>query len=212
MIAVQAAGIPAPQVVNYGLHPESPHAPASILMTRLPGQELGDVYNALHADDRDAIITEVNTIPDTMRSWASPWGERICSIRVPNHRIEPCESEQEFHGFILGAASAHSFSSEEESQKTLATARRINDLRHRVVFTHGDFAVHNILVHRGRVSGMIDWECAGWYPEYWEFTTPLRWSSRIPASFIGPLVTGRYEQELEDERAIVSLTVDSWVW
>jgi hypothetical protein len=219
MIAVRAAGIPAPRVFSCGLHPESPHAPISILMTRLPGQELGDVYDELHAHDRDTIIAEVSTILDTMRSWTSPWGERICSIsggsirsiRVPNPRIEPCESEQEFHGFILSAASTHSFSTEEQFQQTLATARRINDIRHRVVFTHGDFAVHNILVHRGHVSGMIDWESAGWYPEYWEFTTPLRWPSCIPASFIGPLVKGRYEEELEAERAIMSLTIDSWV-
>ncbi len=22
----------------------------------------------------------------------------------------------------------------------------------------------------GRVTGIVDWECAGWYPEYWEYT------------------------------------------
>lgn len=37
----RAAGFPVPRVLCYGEHPDSPHAPVSILMTRLPGSELG---------------------------------------------------------------------------------------------------------------------------------------------------------------------------
>lgn len=48
------------------------------------------------------------------------------------------------------------------------------------VFTHGDLQSKNILVSRigtkddGSGSGefkitIIDWEIAGWYPDYWEF-------------------------------------------
>jgi len=40
---------------------------------------------------------------------------------------------------------------------------------HMVVLTHGDFAPRNIIVKRGRVVGLLDWEYAGWYPENWEF-------------------------------------------
>jgi hypothetical protein len=40
---------------------------------------------------------------------------------------------------------------------------------HRIVFSHGDFAQHNILVQDGRVTGLVDWEYAGWYPEHWEY-------------------------------------------
>ncbi|KAI9826020.1 MAG: hypothetical protein M1826_006818 [Phylliscum demangeonii] len=38
------------------------------------------------------------------------------------------------------------------------------------VFTHGDIAPRNILVDSGtyEVTGVVDWECAGWYPDYWE--------------------------------------------
>ncbi|KAF2684951.1 hypothetical protein K458DRAFT_442677 [Lentithecium fluviatile CBS 122367] len=37
-----------------------------------------------------------------------------------------------------------------------------------ILFSHGDFAQHNILVKDGAVTGLLDWEYAGWYPEYWE--------------------------------------------
>ena len=40
------------------------------------------------------------------------------------------------------------------------------------VFTHGDVAPRNIMVDEKndfKITGIIDWELAGWYPEYWEY-------------------------------------------
>lgn len=38
-------------------------------------------------------------------------------------------------------------------------------------FTHGDLEVQNVLVRDdATVAAIIDRECAGWYPEYWEYT------------------------------------------
>ena len=43
------------------------------------------------------------------------------------------------------------------------------------MFTHRDFKAHNILVNADNyLSGFFDWESAGWYSEYWEFTTAMR--------------------------------------
>jgi len=40
---------------------------------------------------------------------------------------------------------------------------------HRIVFSHGELAQHNILVQNGRINGLLDWENAGWYPEHWDY-------------------------------------------
>lgn len=40
---------------------------------------------------------------------------------------------------------------------------------HRIVFSHGDIAQHNIMVKDGQITGLFDWECGGWYPEYWDY-------------------------------------------
>ncbi|KZT28713.1 hypothetical protein NEOLEDRAFT_1167245 [Neolentinus lepideus HHB14362 ss-1] len=43
---------------------------------------------------------------------------------------------------------------------------------HRLVFTHNDVAPRNIMIaddDSGRITGLIDWECAAWLPEYWEY-------------------------------------------
>ncbi|KAF3770758.1 kinase-like protein [Cryphonectria parasitica EP155] len=49
---------------------------------------------------------------------------------------------------------------------------------HKPVFTHGDLQAKNILVRDSDGAPvLIDWECAAWYPEYWEYTNAL-WTSR----------------------------------
>ncbi|KAK6856449.1 hypothetical protein PG995_006636 [Apiospora arundinis] len=40
-----------------------------------------------------------------------------------------------------------------------------------LVFTHGDLNPSNIFVRGDEVVGIIDWETAGWYPDYWEYTS-----------------------------------------
>lgn len=39
------------------------------------------------------------------------------------------------------------------------------------VFTHGDLSSLNILARGDDIVGIIDWETAGWYPSYWEYTS-----------------------------------------
>lgn len=41
---------------------------------------------------------------------------------------------------------------------------------HASVFTHGDLARRNMLVGEyGSITGVVDWENAGWHLEYWEY-------------------------------------------
>lgn len=228
MRAVRDAGFPAPKVISYGSHPDTPYAPVSILMTRLPGTELAGVFDdGLDDEEREAITEELRVMLDAMRSWTAPTdialhqpissitAGSIRSIRVPEHVMGPFENERQFAAYLLAAASAHSYESTEKFESDLATARKLYDMPpHRIVFTHGDYALHNILVHEGRVTGWIDWESAGWYPEYWEFTTPLRWASSRPAwkALLMRLGGDQYGQELESELAVRRLTVDAWIW
>lgn len=41
-------------------------------------------------------------------------------------------------------------------------------------FTHSDLHRTNIFVRQGRLSGIIDWEHAGFKPEYWRYTNSGR--------------------------------------
>ncbi|EON99437.1 putative phosphotransferase family protein [Phaeoacremonium minimum UCRPA7] len=44
------------------------------------------------------------------------------------------------------------------------------------VFTHGDLTPRNIIVDKssGCITGILDWENAGWFPDYWEYANIMK--------------------------------------
>ncbi|KAH0580986.1 hypothetical protein H2248_012136 [Termitomyces sp. 'cryptogamus'] len=54
------------------------------------------------------------------------------------------------------------------------------DLQKPPIFSHGDLVPENILIHDGHVSGIIDWEHAGWYPYFWNAYIAQRNWHRYP--------------------------------
>ncbi|KAG6178065.1 hypothetical protein E4U27_003999 [Claviceps purpurea] len=77
---------------------------------------------------------------------------------------------------------------------------------HEIIFTHGDLNMRNIMMYNGRLSGIIDWETCGWYPDYWDytkahFTTKLHrlWLKIVDAVFEK---FGNFDAELAVERQL----------
>jgi hypothetical protein len=62
-----------------------------------------------------------------------------------------------------------------------------------VHLTHGDLLPHNILVEGSKITAIIDWETAGYYPEFWKYyrmhdqglMTPA-WGRVLAPMFPGP--------------------------
>ncbi|KAH7412157.1 kinase-like domain-containing protein [Phaeosphaeria sp. MPI-PUGE-AT-0046c] len=76
---------------------------------------------------------------------------------------------------------------------------------HRIVFSHCDLSQHNIMVKDGQITGLLDWENAGWYPEHWEyikfFDRPCEHNDWMDnAKDIFPEI---YDNELAHHQAIV---------
>ena len=222
MQMARAAGMPVPWVLCVG---ESSHPfSTSILMTRLPGTELNRGGDQLEVREEGPWLGELRKCLEAMRQWESPFGKsEVCSAmgtsmrsqRVPNHTMGPVKSQTELHESLLVPAGyrAWDYASRDEYDMTLAKAREIFKLRHRIVFNHGDFQANNILVdEKGHLTGILDWESAGWCPEYWDFTTAMRlrrrsWWYQV-ASFLGG---DRYSAELECDIAIHRLTNVSYM-
>lgn len=69
---------------------------------------------------------------------------------------------------------------------------------HEIVSTHGDFAPRNILVdEEGYVTAILDWESAGWYPEYWEYIRAFRHLKPMPdwPIYLALILPPKYEKE-----------------
>lgn len=158
MQAARRAGLPVPKVICYGDHPESPHAPMSILMTRIPGDELGQAWERLSDTDRTSIQVQLKYYLETIRKWKNPWGgNRICSllgttvrsVRIPRHVAGPFESEQDLNDYLIGPAWPNG-KSEAKYKELLEHAKKMHAMPHEIVFTHGDLKHHNIMVQNGK--------------------------------------------------------------
>ena len=75
----------------------------------------------------------------------------------------PFDTEEDFNKFLLST-----LLDDTPPAISKALARRLRT-DHRIVFTHGDLTLRNIVVRDGRIVALLDWEYAGWYPEYWEY-------------------------------------------
>ncbi|KAJ5787140.1 hypothetical protein N7457_002130 [Penicillium paradoxum] len=127
MEVAREAGLPVPRVICYGEHPDTPHAPVSILITRIPGEELGQVDETL-SEDKFSVLQELNDYLEIMRGWQNPWdGNRICSLvgtairsaQVPSHFAGPFESEEEFNEYLIRPSWSGSFLSETTHKETM---------------------------------------------------------------------------------------------
>lgn len=94
-------------------------------------------------------------------------------------------------------------------QETKAKITSVHARQYRSVFIHTDLHPSNILIDRGRLTGIVDWECAGFFPEYWEFTKLMYGAMRdeeLQQIIRGAFTESGYEEELEAEKLLWSDT------
>jgi len=221
MISARAIGLPAPRCWSYGDHGEG--LPGSILMTRIPGVTLDTVIDSLSPSDLSTIAVELDNMIRRMRAFVNPYGGRICgidggairSVRVPGQVAGPSPDIHTFYRELLVPAVPTWWEGKEDQfRRHMSNYERLFKTPHAIVFTHGDLMDHNIMVRDGHITGIIDWEAAGWLPEYWEFTTALRgprWYEEPPwRPFLRSLPSYRYDMEYDCEWSLWQLTQDSW--
>ncbi|KAJ3837499.1 kinase-like domain-containing protein [Lentinula raphanica] len=154
-----------------------------IFMTRLAGTELSRRrWKAYSQDSRDAIISQLKDYISQIRQIGPPPSSPpfICSILggpVTDHRLcvdrpyGPYRDEEQMNLQVRQGFSVDEFGKVFNlPQDAVDIVRRSHDIQHPIVFTHNDIAMRNILVDGDCVTGLIDWECSGWFPEHWEYT------------------------------------------
>ncbi|PPQ97045.1 hypothetical protein CVT26_001268 [Gymnopilus dilepis] len=146
------------------------------------------------------------------------WFQQLRSLTPPDdHKISGFMGAEVFSHRISHSDGVGTFKSQDEfhAQKFCTPWEPYDDnlraalekramTRYRICFTHGDITPFNILVDDDiRPCALIDWECAAWMPEYWEYTRCLylreryvEWKELFTQIFPG------YEDELAVERAI----------
>lgn len=200
-LAVQI-GLPVPRVhgINHMANGE-----IGIRMDFIMGQTLDQAWPNMSEIQKSDIAQQLREILQAMRSINSTTGVigscrgglvRDCR-RISDYTGGPFADEESFNKFILDLAAATPI----VIRHGLARRLRSN---HQIVFTHGDLAQHNILVKDGMITGVIDWEYAGWYPEYWEYVKFFeRYSkNRDWKDYAEYIFPQKYDDELLDYQAL----------
>ncbi|KAI0061463.1 kinase-like protein [Artomyces pyxidatus] len=151
------------------------------VMTRLPGRLLRDEVDQLSDPEVQAIVDDIQAIlhrlwtleqcpedagkvmlsasghglPNPMTFFESYWGPcpsiLDCYFDLGRHLRDPDIDDWTPDIYVAG-------------QPDLVNAVTAD----RVVWVHSDLRPQNILVHHGRLSGIIDWENSGWLPLHWQ--------------------------------------------
>lgn len=103
----------------------------------------------------------------------------------------PFPSVHEFHRYLQGGLDANP-NNPNDASELIAWQDKYQPTP---VFTHGDLSSLNVLARGDKLVGIIDWETAGWYPSYWEYTTASQvnpqnsfWKEEID-KFLDPMPT-----------------------
>jgi hypothetical protein len=183
--------IPVPRVICSFVH----NATTYIVMQRIQGKMLAAVWPSLSESSRSKVLSQLKSLVGLMRELKPLEGFEgvanvvrgpLSDLRLPrtDNGFGPFKSIQEFHKFLRNGL--------EKRPDLDLEIDRMMELHDRPwpwpgpIFTHGDLSSLNILVEGDEIVGIIDWETAGWYPQYWEYTTArqvnaynLFWKDRI---------------------------------
>lgn len=208
----QRTSIPVPKVYCSFKHKDI----TFIVMRRVRGQMLigGPDSTAVSwkqrsSESRAKILTQLRDMVDEMRSLSPPSDGKVANVdggslwecRLPGGtgRFGPFEDVAAFHLHLRKGMPSPPHPDQLEEVKDLIARQEKGSWPLR--FTHGDLSSFNILVRGDEVVGVLDWETAGWFPSYWEYTTawnvsPMNefWRDEV-GKFIEP-----FPEELEMER------------
>ncbi|KAK4092926.1 hypothetical protein Purlil1_2851 [Purpureocillium lilacinum] len=175
--------IPIPQIIEACLDadadPEEPLGPDGwIRMKRMPGQSLGDAWPTMTEAARERTESQLKSYIQQLRQLPSPHPGSICSCSggpAYDHRITnmktcgPFATIGEFHDSLVAPIK------KSPRPDWVAKYRKLLPDTYSVVFAHADLSWENILVdaESGDITAVLDWEMAGFWPEWWEYRKAL---------------------------------------
>lgn len=145
-----------------------------ILMERIKGVNVRKIWASLSAKEKANLRTQLRTFLAELRSIPPPHPGQIGDgnySKLYDDRIDaggfgPFANSKDFHRFLR-----HDVVKPVKDPELDQLITKHEEQEYPTCFTHGDLSSFNILVRNGCVVGIIDWEMAGWYPTYWEYTS-----------------------------------------
>ncbi|KZT50137.1 hypothetical protein CALCODRAFT_522097 [Calocera cornea HHB12733] len=182
-----------------------PYKHAYLLMTAVPGKTLQEVEDTLMPEQVITIGRELRDYLSIMRNIPNPYDNDICdttggplySHLFGQFRDVPAfKSVPSFHAWVVQRMQLQQHW---PAMQPLLEPMFSKFDEKGTVFMHGDLSPRNIMIQRGRLSGLIDWETSGWMPPYWEHAS-AGWF-RLPAG--GAIIKAALERYDAERRAVI---------
>lgn len=166
------------------------------------------VWWNLSEHERLSSMQQLKGYIDQLRSLEPPEPGKVQAVdgtgcidsRMASEPWGPFDTISDFHTFF-----GHEYV-REHYPKYHKSFEKTSGRVYRTVFTHGDLGPHNILWKDGKIAAIIDWETAGWLPEYWEYTRSYSGSLNTPSWWkLYEQVMNPYPEELSVEQDLGSV-------
>lgn len=203
----QHTSIPVPEVRCAFVRKGRPY----IVMSRIHGQMAGYGWTRRSEASKERILAQLSNMVAKLRAVPSPkdavvgnvLGGPLYDPRLPSRSFwGPYATTRAFHQALVGDMDINTDYAglPEGVPDLLEFYRRAGD-DYPLTLTHGDLSSLNVLVRGDDVVGIVDWETAGWFPSYWEYTCArnvnphnLFWADEVDR-FMDPM-----PRELEADR------------
>ncbi|KAK4171549.1 putative phosphotransferase [Triangularia setosa] len=152
---------------------------ARVMVSELvPGVSLDQVWHDMTDVQQSSIKDQLRAQLARMRACKQPLIGRLG--RQPTHnnfdslgntQFGPFDNEEEFDEWCLARLKGNALS-RWKWKKFLERERRVSSGS--FVLTHGDLTPRNIMFKDGVITGIIDWERSGFFPEYAEYVFAMK--------------------------------------
>ncbi|KAB8356387.1 hypothetical protein FH972_023970 [Carpinus fangiana] len=193
--------IPAPRLIDYIKTDKATY----LVMTTVPGDEAFAVLSGLDKGQKAALSAELRSAVSQLRRIPNPHQHAICNamggqvkdVRIWKNYAGPFRSETELNDYNCQLA-------RQIKEELADTFLR----KHKLYFSHADLNTTNVMIKDGKFSGIVDFDFAGWWPEYWEYTKALyiRGDRYMWREIIEDAFHEDYSQELYAEEKLWDFT------
>lgn len=163
--------VPVPEVYDAYMRKDKPDCGA-IFMEYIEGETLHDVWGNLEDAQKDSIITQLKEYMEQLRAIKGDFIGSVdgtyCEDQIFSDNRGAYGPFKDEEGFRQGCINAMYENRRNFWSETVAGFIRALPPA-AIVLTHNDLCPRNIIVREGQIVAIIDWELAGFYPEYWEY-------------------------------------------
>ena len=154
--------IPVPEVIREWNNGDK----CFFLTKRVPGQLVQDAWPALSAAQQDKLLTTIVDIIELLASKTSDRLEGLHGMPLPQPWLNPVPDAVQFDP-------PGPLTREECVSRFIGTKNHPPPPIDRFQFYHSGLGPNEIFVSAdGELTGIIDWECAGFHPRFWVASLP----------------------------------------